>query len=137
MLGWFKGKSAKPAELTTDAIVDILEKYGKLLERHPTAFMDESWLPLPKDQMRQVFKAAWKMAPNEELRNYIEIGWASLSMFQPGVGPAPVDAVVPDDISSKSMKTLDRFVELGKRAQAESDHQLQEMRELTRANQPS
>ena len=136
MLGWFKGKSAKPAELTKDAIADILGKYGKLLERHPTAFMDESWLPLPKDQMPLVFKAAWKMAPNEQLRNYIEIGWVSLSMFQPGVGPTPVDAAVPDDISSESMKTLDRFVELGKRAQAESDRQLQEMQEFTRANEP-
>lgn len=55
--------------------------------------------------MPQVFKAEWKMAPNEQLRNYIEIGWASLSMFQPGVGPTPVDAAVPYDISSESMSS--------------------------------
>ena len=67
MFGWFKAKQSKPRELTDDAIADIMEKYGALLEAYPTAYVDETLLPVPKDEMRRALQAAWKMAP--PLRN--------------------------------------------------------------------
>ena len=131
MFGWFKSsKPKKPRDLTVADIGDILAKYGELLEKHPTAFMDESWLPVPKDEMRRVFKAAWKIAPTSEMRDYVEIGWTLLSMFQPGVGAVPLDAAMPRDVSPESIKPLERFVELSKAAQAESDRDLKEKREF-------
>jgi hypothetical protein len=36
MFGWFKSTPSKPRELTLDTIADIMEKYGALLEKHPT-----------------------------------------------------------------------------------------------------
>lgn len=49
--------------LTTSDVPRIMQEYSGLLEKYPTAYMDEKWLPVPKDQMRLVLKAAWKMAP--------------------------------------------------------------------------
>src|SRR5271155_2123437 len=92
MFGWFGSKQNKPRELSFDVIADILGKYGALLEKYPTAYVDEIWLPAPKDEMRRVFRTAWRTVPNLQLRNSIEVGWASLSKFQPNVGPVPVDA---------------------------------------------
>ena len=131
MFGWFKSsKPNKQRDPTVADIGDILAKYGELIEKHPTAFMDESWLPVTKDEMRRVFKAAWKISPTPEMRNYVEIGWTLLSMFQPGVGPVPVDAAVPRDVSRESIRALERFGELSKLAQAESERDLKEKREF-------
>jgi len=131
MFGWFKSsKPKKPRDLTVAEIGDILGKYGELIEKHPTAFMDESWLPVPKDEMRRVFKVAWKISPTPEMRNHVEVGWTLLSMFQPGVGPVAVDAAVPSDASPESIRTLERFVELSKAAQAESERDLKEKRDF-------
>jgi hypothetical protein len=75
------------------------------------------------------------MAPTDELRNYVEVGWTCLSMFQPGVGKTPVDGAVPPDASPQSViHQLGRFVEFGKRAQAEAERDLIEMRAFIRDN---
>lgn len=55
MFKWLKGQHQ--GKLTT---FDIMEKYGALIEKHPGAYMDETWLPVDKDQMRAAFKAAWR-----------------------------------------------------------------------------
>jgi hypothetical protein len=137
MFKWLGGRraSANASTALTDAdIVRIIQQYGALLVKYPTAYMDETWLPVPKDQMRLVFKAAWKIAPNAELRNHIEAGWTLLSMFQPDVGQIPVDGAVPPDASPQSIAQLSRFVELGKLAQAEAETDLVEMRAFIRNN---
>jgi hypothetical protein len=138
MFKWLKGRQAiasAPAKLTTTDVPKIMQQYGALLEKYPTAYVDETWLPVPKEQMRLVFKAAWKMAPTAQLRNYVEVGWTCLSMFQPGVGKTPVDGAVPSDASPQSlMAQLSRFVEFGKRAQAEAERDLIEMRAFVRHN---
>jgi hypothetical protein len=95
--------------------------------------MDESWLPVPKKKMRVVFKAAWKMAPTAEMRNYVEVAWTLLSMFQPGVGRIPVDAAERDG-TPESLKMLHEYLRLSERSKAESDRDYAEMREFTRAN---
>jgi hypothetical protein len=135
MFGWFNSpKPRKPRALTVDYIGDILAKYGELLEKHRTVFIDESWLPVPKDEMRRVFKAAWLISPTPEMRNHIEVGWTFLSMFRPGIGSLPVDALAPDDVSSESIKRLERFVELSKDSQAEGERDWKEKQEFIRAN---
>jgi hypothetical protein len=126
LFGWLSSKQNKPGELTFDAIAGIMEKYGALLEKYSTAYVDESWLPVPKDEMRRALQAAWKMAP--QLRNAIEIGWTSLHRFQPSVGRTPVDA----DADSPTM--LNRFVEISKIFGPEMDRDLEELRSFKRAN---
>src|SRR5579863_5149257 len=106
MFGWFKSQSKAAANLTLADVAPVLEKYGMLLEKYPTAFVDESWLPVPKNQMRLVFKAAWKLAPTAEMRNYVEVGWTLLSMFQPDVGAVPVDAATPKNASPNDVVTM-------------------------------
>ena len=124
--------------LTTSDVARIMQEYSGLLEKYPTAYMDEKWLPVPKDKMRLVLKAAWKMAPNAELRKYVEIGWTLLSMFQTGVGDIPVDGDIPRDpklISEAHLQKLDRYVVLGKLAEVEGDKEQVEMRSFIAANQ--
>jgi hypothetical protein len=135
MFGWFKSaKRQHRRDLTLADVADVMATYGDLLMKYPTAYIDESWLPVPKEQMRQVFKAAWKLAPTAEMRNYVEVGWVSLSMFQPSVGHVPVDAAVPRDASPESIRVLDRFLKLSEAAKPESDRDYREMQEFKREN---
>lgn len=134
MFGWFKpSQPKKPPDLRARDVADIISRYGELLEKYPTAYMDESWLPAPKEQMRLVFKAAWKMAPTAEMRNHVEVGWTLLSMFQPGVGAVPVDAATPKDASSNDVATtLGKYMKIADAAKPESERDYREMREFTR-----
>jgi len=64
MFKWFKSSNPKkPHDLTVAEIGDILANYAELIEKHPTAFMDESWLPVPKDEMRRVLRPPGKSLP--------------------------------------------------------------------------
>jgi hypothetical protein len=136
MFGWFKpSRPKKSCDLTVGDVADIISRYGELLEKYPTAYMDESWLPVPKEQMRLVFKAAWKIAPTEEMRNYVEVGWTLLSMFQPDVGAVPVDAATPKNASPNDVVTmLGKYLKIADAAKPESERDYREMREFTRAN---
>jgi hypothetical protein len=134
MLGWLKSAILRRSpELKASEVSSIIAKYGELLEKHPAAYMDERWLPVSKKKMRLVFKAAWKMAPTSEMRNYVEVAWTMLSMFQPGIGPIPVDAGERDG-TPESLKMLHEYLKLSERAKTESDRDYAEMREFTRAN---
>jgi len=139
MFGWFKPSQPKKSrDLAARDVADIISKYGELLEKYPTAYMDESWLPVPKEQMRLVFQAAWKIAPTVEMRNFVEVGWTLLSMFQPGVGPIPVDANTPNDASPSDItKMLGKYLKIADAAKPESERDYREMREFTRANTQS
>jgi len=120
--------SFTPAEMAS-----VLEKYQALIEKYPISYMDETWLPLPKDQMRVVFKRVWKIAPTAEMRNYVEVAWIKLSMFQKGIGPTPVNGGVRGH-SPESMRIIDRYLQLSNASKPESDRDFREMREFTRAN---
>lgn len=134
MLGWLKSSILKRSpELKAPDVSGIIAQYGELLEEYPAAYMDESWLPVSKKKMRIVFKAAWKMAPTAEMRNYVEVAWTLLSMFQRGIGSIPVDAAARDG-TPESLKMLHEYLKLCERAKAESDRDYAEMREFTRAN---
>jgi len=134
MLGWLKSSiSRRSRELDASYVSRIIAKYGELLETHPAAYMDERWLPVSKKQMRRVLKAAWKTAPTAEMRNYVEVVWPLLSMFQPRIGPVPVDAAERDG-TAESLKMLHEYLRLCERAKAESARDYAEMREFTRTN---
>jgi hypothetical protein len=132
MLGWLKSILRLSPKPNPSEVARIIAKYGELLEKYPAAYMDESWLPLPKKQMRLVFKAAWTIAPTAEMRHYVEVAWPMLSMFQPGVGPVPVDAAERDG-TPESLRMLDEYLKLSERTKAESDRDYAEMRGFTRA----
>jgi hypothetical protein len=125
MFGWFTARPSKPRELTFDAIADIIERYGALLEKYPTAYVDERSLPAPKEDVKSALKAAWKTAGNSQIRNAIEIGWMSLHRFQPNVGPKSIDA------DTNSLDMLNRFVELSKLTRQEMDRDFEELRAFT------
>ena len=134
MLGWLKSSiSRRSQELDASYVSRIIAKYGELLETHPAAYMDERWLPVSKKQMRRVLKAAWKTAPTAEMRNYVEVVWPLLSMFQPRIGPVPVDAAERDG-TAESLKMLHEYLRLCERTKAESARDYAEMREFTRTN---
>ena len=134
MLGWLRSSILKRSpEQRASEVSRIIATYGELLEKHPAAYMDESWLPVSKKQMRRVFKTAWKIAPTAEMRNYVEVAWPLLSMFQPGIGRIPVDAGERDG-TPESLKMLHEYLKLSERAKAESDRDYAEMREFIRAN---
>jgi hypothetical protein len=125
MFGWLR-KPAKSHKLTFDVIAGIMEKYGALLEKYPTAYVDESRLPVPKDEMRRALQSAWKIAP--QLRNAIEIGWTSLHRFQPNIGRTPVEA------NADSPAMLKRFVEISKIARPEMDSDFEALQSFKRTN---
>jgi hypothetical protein len=134
MLRWLKSalswRSTRPK---ASEVLNIVATYGELLEKHPAAFMDESWLPVSKKRMRRVFKEAWKIAPTAEMRDYVEVAWTLLYMFQPDIGPVPVDAAERDG-TPPSLKMLHEYLKLSERTKAESDRDHAEMHEFARAN---
>jgi hypothetical protein len=144
MFDWLKpkGQQAKrPRTLTTAAdVVEVLGQYGELLEKYPSAFVDETWLPVPKDQMRLAFKAALKFAPNEQMREWVKIGWTLLHWFQPGIGPTPLEGKPPKDPRSKdprdilAMAQFERYVELLRTSQVEMERDNAEMDAFIRNN---
>lgn len=133
MLGWLRSMLRLSPKLNPSDVAGIVAKYGELLEKYPAAYMDESWLPLPKKQMRLVFKAAWTIAATAEMRHYVEVAWPMLSMFQPGIGPVPVDAAERDG-TPESLRMLHEYLELSERTKSESDRDYAEMREFTRTH---
>jgi hypothetical protein len=142
MFDWLKPKGTnKPRKLTTAAdVMDVLGKYGELLEKYPSAFVDETWLPVPKDQMRLAFKAALKFAPNEQMRELVKVGWVYLHWFQPGIGPTPLVGKPPKDPRSKdsrdiqAMAQFERYVELLKTSEVEMQRDNAEMEAFIRVN---
>jgi hypothetical protein len=134
MLAWLKSFMLRRyREPNASDVSKIIAKYGELLEKHPAAYMDESWLPASKEKMRLAFRAAWKIAPTAEMRSYVEVVWPLLSMFQPGIGSIPVDAAERDG-TPESLKMLNEYLKLCERTKAESDRDYAEMNEFVRAN---
>lgn len=73
------------------SVGDVMEAYGKLLEKHPTSINDASLLPLPKSKMKALLKALYAQASGTEQKSLLEIGFMFLSNFQDGVGAVPID----------------------------------------------
>jgi hypothetical protein len=116
-----------------ETVPDILARYGELLEKYPTAYMDEKWLPVNKASMKQALKIGWLMSKNDQQREYIRSGWVYLSLFQKDVGNIPADANVPVDATPESIASLDRFLHFAKLGRAEDEANMRELDEFIRS----
>ncbi len=76
---------------------EVIETFGVLMERYPTAILDTSKLPLPKADMKCLFTRAWLSQTDEKIRNFLEIAYVHLSQFQDDVGDNPIDCTLPSD----------------------------------------
>lgn len=70
MFDWFKKRRERIIADRADRLVRdvpvILSRFRELLEKHPTAYMDETWLPVSKAEMKTVLKIAWKSAKDDD-----------------------------------------------------------------------
>src|ERR1700733_15079236 len=84
------------AQMMAKALPIALSQYGELLQKHSGAIVDESWLPLPKDTLKTMLKAAIASNRNEANRDALKVGWLMLANFQSGIGAAPYSMTPPD-----------------------------------------
>jgi hypothetical protein len=140
MFAWFKAKPRRPtwSTQTVDAVLDIVARYGTIMEQLGMAIVDVSKLPLPKPQMKTALKVAWQVAPNDQLRNGVECGFVYLAHFQEGVGEEPVDWNLPPVFDmAKVAAIVDRYLAWSGKVQAEMDQLQAELNEFKRtATQP-
>jgi hypothetical protein len=89
-----------------DSSAELLGKLGELMERYPTALLDTSRLPAPKQKMKAVIKEVWLREP--ALRGQLTHAYMHLSQFQDGIGDAVLDCVLPrDTVTTATAKDLD------------------------------
>ena len=89
----------------------LIEAFGVLMERYPTAILDTSKLPLPKANMRRVLMDAWLAQTDQKTRTFLEIAYVHLSQFQDGVGDKPIDCKLPSDVNpEKKMAILEPYL---------------------------
>jgi hypothetical protein len=135
MFSWIKDRRNRATEAHfIESVPRVLAEYGKLLEKFPAAYIDEAWLPLKKLGMKRALKIGWKLAKDDEQREWIKIGWTLLSQFQKGVGSKPIDSNI---ITRENLARLDRFLELAKIAQLEADSDQIELLEFVQQNSPA
>jgi hypothetical protein len=103
MFGWLKRKrrrrsigALRAGWIARNAFETTL-KLRELIERHPTAILDVSHLPLPKPTMKLALKITWKRARSDKLRAFAESAYLHLSHFQDGLGERVVDGALPED----------------------------------------
>ena len=139
MFGWLERKPRRPARsaLTVGAAYDAVVRYGAIMERQGTAILDASKLPLPKAEMKLALKAAWRAAPNANMRDAIERGYLNLAHFQEGVGDEPVDCEKPHGLNlARDAVILDAWLAWSKKIEAETAQLHEELNEFKRALLP-
>src|SRR5690242_10079280 len=124
MFGWLKKSKTEPS------IGDVIAVYATLVEKHGTAILDTSMLPLPKARMKEILKAAYKQTTDAGMRGHLGVGYMFLGNFQDGVGPKPISADLPSGTSKQEMEETVRILERWKpwndKAMAESGTLLSE-----------
>lgn len=78
---------------TEKSSAELLGALGELMERYPTALLDSSRLPAPKQQIKAAIKNVWKAEPR--LRSMLAHAYLFLSHFQDGIGSAVLDCKIP------------------------------------------
>src|SRR5260370_14361055 len=132
MFSWIKDRRNRAAEAHfIESVPRVLAEYGKLLEKFPAAYIDEARLPLKKLGMKRALKIGWKLAKDDEQREWIKIGWTLLSQFQKGVGSKPIDSNI---ITQENPAKLDTCLELANIAHLEADSEQIEQFELVHHN---
>jgi hypothetical protein len=137
MLKWLQQRRRRRANgRFVKAVPAILARYGELIEAHPTAYIDETQLPVDKEMMKAALKIGWKLADNDKQREWLKVGWILLSQFQKGVGETPIDCNLSPGLlpSDEEVSRLDRFLQFAKIAEAETEKNRAEMFEFIRQN---
>ena len=111
-LSWLKKSLETRTGREANAIPgEVIEAFGVLMERYPTAILDTLKLPLPKEDMKCLFTRAWLSQTDEKIRNLLEIAYVHLSQFQDGVGDKPIDCTLPSDPdTAKTMAILGPYL---------------------------
>jgi hypothetical protein len=135
---WLRGRQAAPSTsaargIATELARDAVAKLSELMERHPLAILDVSRLPLPKAEMKTALKLMWQIAPNEQLRNQMEVAYIHLASFQDGVGDVPLEPIVPPNSPPEKVAAiLDPYILFAAQVQAETHALSQELRQFKR-----
>ena len=136
MFGWRKRRPQLPAPstLTVDAALEVVARFGAMIEHQGTAILDTSKLPLPKSEMKVALRTAWRIAPNDRIRHAIEADYVYLAQFQDGVGDKPADCELTLRVDpAKDALTVDRWLAWSEEVNAEMAQLLAELDELKRA----
>jgi hypothetical protein len=105
---------------TTKPALDSVADYGTVMEAQGGAMLDVSRLPLPKEQMKIALREAWRVAPNDQKREFVKVAYFHLAEFQAGIGDVPVDCALPKNSELKRVgPILDRYLMWSKLAAAE------------------
>ena len=118
----------------TKAVPDgLIEAFGVLMERYPTAILDTSKLPLPKASMRRVLMDAWLAQTDQKTRTFLEIAYVHLSQFQDGVGDKPIDCKLPSDADpEKKMAILEPYLRFSSAVTEEAESLRAELEDFKR-----
>jgi hypothetical protein len=136
MFEWFKERRERAhIDRAARNVPAILSRYSELLEKHPTAYMDETWLPVSKAEMKTILKVALMSAKDDDRREVIKICWTLLSKFQQGIGNIPIDCTVPGNSSyEEGDRIMEPYLQIAKIAQAEDEANRTEMLKFIRQN---
>lgn len=83
-----------PIAVSAPSAESLLRALGSVIENYPTALMDASRLPAPKQTMKAVIKEAWQREPR--LRPQLMHAYLHLSYFQDGIGDTILDFKLAD-----------------------------------------
>ncbi len=126
----------KPAgHPTQEAVLNAVADYGSIMETQGTAFLDISKLPLPKEQMKDALKLAWKLAPDDKVREYVQFAYVNLRHLQPGIGDHPVDCTLASGPATRETArqeaiSFGRWLELERSTQVESKQLIDEFNQF-------
>lgn len=91
MFSWLKKTFPREQPMQ---VADVLSAYGALLETQDYAVKDVSLLPVSKTKLKALLKSLYARTSNAELKSHLEVAFMSLSMFQDGVGPTPINGML-------------------------------------------
>jgi hypothetical protein len=141
LLGRPTVEAAAPANMTSTEAVEIVQKYGQVLETSaptPGCIADASKLPYPKNKIRKALLACLMATPSGNLREQMKVAYLLLADWQPGVGPVDVgidlkrmspnvDEVAFADAVVASTKDLEKWQSLAMNERATLKAELQQL----------
>jgi hypothetical protein len=81
-----------------------INDFGAIMEQNPLAVLPEARLPLPKNEMKKAFKAAWLQVDQPYMRDMIEAGYIQLAHFRADVThPIDLDLRPKSDLSREQL----------------------------------
>jgi hypothetical protein len=135
----FGRKAESAPSMTTQRAVEIINKFGSVLEHEapaPGCVADVTKLPFPKDQIRQALIIGLRANSDPKMKEMLKVAYIELANWQPGVGSVDqgLDASklnLSGDIEALADKVLaqtqrqEEWAEAVRREQASSKHELE------------